>query len=113
MTMNATGMGAGGALLLAGSLLAGETHALPRDGETWGALAFLVVVGSVLVFVLYLFVLERWSASRTTYAFLIIPVVTVALSAWLDDEDVDVGLVLGGALVFVGVYVGVLRPARE
>ena len=113
VTMNAVGMATGGVLLLAGSALAGESHPLPRGGETWAALVYLVVVGSVLVFVLYLFVLERWSASRTTYGFLIIPVVTVALSAWLDDEKVGLGLVLGGALVLAGVYIGAIRPARE
>jgi len=108
VTMNALGMATGAVLLLAGSLLAGESHPLPRDGETWAALVYLIVVGSVLVFVLYLFVLARWSASRTTYGFLIIPVVTVALSAWLDDEKVGLGLVLGGVLVLAGVYVGAL-----
>ena len=97
VTMNAVGMATGGVLLVAGSALAGESHSLPRGGETWAALVYLVVIGSVLVFVLYLFVLERWSASRTTYGFLIIPVVTVALSAWLDDEKVGSGLVLGGS----------------
>ncbi|MDQ3379462.1 MAG: DMT family transporter [Actinomycetota bacterium] len=113
VTMNATGMATGAALLLVGSALAGETRQLPRDGETWAALAYLAVVGSVVVFVLYLFVLERWSASRTSYQFLLIPVVTVALSAWLDDEAIGLGLVFGGLLVFAGVYVGVLRPMRE
>jgi drug/metabolite transporter (DMT)-like permease len=113
VTMNAVGMATGGVLLLGGSALAGESHPLPRGGETWAALVYLVVVGSVLVFVLYLFVLERWSASRTTYGFLIIPVVTVALSAWLDDEKVGLGLVLGGALVLAGVYIGAIRPTRE
>ena len=113
VTMNAVGMATGGVLLLVGSALAGESHPLPKGGETWAALVYLVVVGSVLVFVLYLFVLERWSASRTTYGFLIIPVVTVALSAWLDGEKVGFGLVVGGALVLVGVYIGAIRPARE
>ncbi|CAN5651057.1 hypothetical protein BH18ACT13_BH18ACT13_13420 [soil metagenome] len=112
VTMNALGMATGAVLLLAGSLLAGELHPLPRDGETLAALVYLIVVGSVLVFVLYLFVLARWSASRTTYGLLIIPVVTVALSAWLDDEKVGLGLVLGGVLVLAGVYVGALRPVH-
>jgi drug/metabolite transporter (DMT)-like permease len=41
----------------------------------------------------------------------LIPFVTVA-SAWLDDEPVGAGLVLGGFLVLAGVYIGALRPAR-
>ena len=113
VVMNAAGMGTGAALLLAGSVLARESHPLPRDGETLAAIAYLVLVGSVLVFVLYIFVLEHWSATRTSYEFLLIPVVTVALSAWLDNEAVGLGLVLGGALVLAGVYVGVLRPVRD
>jgi drug/metabolite transporter (DMT)-like permease len=38
---------------------------------------------------------------------------TVALSAWLDDEPLTTGLVLGGLLVLAGVYVGALRPHAE
>lgn len=38
---------------------------------------------------------------------------TVVLSAWLDDEPVGSGFVLGGLLVLVGVYFGaLLRPER-
>ena len=111
VTMNAIGMASGTALLLAGSLLAGETAALPADDGTWIALGYLVAVGSVVVFLLYLFVLGRWTASRAAYVFVLIPFVTVVLSAWLDDEPVGSELVLGGLLVLAGVYVGALRPA--
>jgi drug/metabolite transporter (DMT)-like permease len=113
VTMNAVAMAAGAALLLAGALARGESLELPRRGETWAALGYLVLVGSVLVFVLYLVVLRYWSASRTAHEFALIPVVTVALSAWLDDEPVTGGLVLGGLLVLAGVYVGALRPEQE
>jgi drug/metabolite transporter (DMT)-like permease len=41
----------------------------------------------------------------------LIPFVTVLLSAWLDQEPLGVGLLLGGLLVLAGVYVGALRPA--
>jgi len=79
---------------------------------TWAAVAYVVVVGSVVVFLLYLVVLHRWAASRAAYLFVLIPFVTVALSAWLDDEPVEATLVLGGLLVLAGVYVGALRPQR-
>jgi drug/metabolite transporter (DMT)-like permease len=112
VTMNGVGMVAAAVLLLAGSLVAGEPMALPERTATWAAVAYLVVVGSVLVFVLYLIMLRHWTASRAAYTFVLIPIVTVALSAWLDDEPVRPGLVLGGLLVLAGVYVGALRPAR-
>ena len=44
---------------------------------------------------------------------ILIPIVTVLLSAWIDDEPISAGLVLGGPLVLAGVYVGALRPAAS
>ena len=112
VAMNAVGMTAGAALLVAGSAVAGESIVLPRRAATWAALGYLVLVGSVVVFVLYLVVLRYWTASRAAYLFVLIPFVTVVLSVWLDDEPVGAGLVFGGLLVLAGVYVGALRPAR-
>ena len=60
----------------------------------------------------YLVVLRYWAASRAAYGFVLTPFITVMLSAWLDDEPIHVGLILGGLLVLAGVYVGVLRPSR-
>jgi drug/metabolite transporter (DMT)-like permease len=112
VSMNAVGMVAAAAVLFAASLVADDPLVLPDHRETWAAMGYLVLVGSVLVFLLYVLVLRYWSASRASYGFVIIPFVTFVLSAWLDDEPVGVGLVLGGALVLGGVYVGALRPAR-
>jgi drug/metabolite transporter (DMT)-like permease len=113
VTMNAVGMGTAALLLVTGSLLVGETIELPERAETWAALAYLVVVGSVVVFSLYIVVLRYWTASRMSYTFVLVPVVTVALSAWLDDEPVHLGLLLGGSMVLIGVYLGALRSPVE
>jgi drug/metabolite transporter (DMT)-like permease len=92
---------------LIGSLLYGLFNFAGSFGLT-----YLVVIGSVVVFLLYLIVLRYWTASRASYGFVIIPFVTIVLSAWLDNEPVGIGLVLGGLLVLAGVHVGALRPAR-
>jgi drug/metabolite transporter (DMT)-like permease len=112
IVINALGMAVGAAILLVGSAVAREPFELPDRLETWLALSYLVVIGSIVVFVLYLVVLRYWSASRAAYTFVLVPLVTVALSAWLDDEPIRGGLVLGGLFVLAGVYVGALRPAR-
>ena len=112
VTMNAVGMTVGAAVLLAGSLVADEPIVLPHRPEIWAAMTYLVVIGSVVVFLLYLIVLRYWAASRASYGFVIIPFVTLVLSAWLDNEPVGIGLALGGLLVLAGVYIGALRPAR-
>ena len=113
VTANAVGMAIGSAILLALALLLEESIVLPERGATWLALAYMVVLGSGPVFVLYLVVVRLWSASRAAYTFVLIPIVTVVLSAWIDDEPIGAGLVLGGPLVLAGVYVGALRPAAS
>jgi drug/metabolite transporter (DMT)-like permease len=113
VTMNAVGMVAGAAVLVAVAFAAGDTFELPDGAATWAAVWYLVTLGSVGVFLLYLFVLKRWIASRAAYSFVLIPIVTVVLSAWLDDEPVGWGLVVGGVLVLAGVYIGALREPGE
>jgi drug/metabolite transporter (DMT)-like permease len=112
VTTNAVGMATGAAILVALSLLLKESVALPERDATWLALAYMVVLGSGPVFVLYLVVVRLWSASRAAYTFVLIPIVTVLLSAWIDDEPIGAGLVLGGLLVLTGVYVGALRSVK-
>lgn len=113
ITMNAVGMLVGGLLLLIATFVVGEPKRLPSRRETWGALAYIVLVGSVVVFVLFLLVLRYWPASRAAYAFAIITTVTILLSAWLDAEPLRADLLLGGTLVLVGVYVGALSGGPQ
>ncbi|HZM78701.1 MAG TPA: EamA family transporter [Candidatus Limnocylindrales bacterium] len=109
VTTNAIGMAIGAAVLLASSFLLRQAHPLPQRTETWLALVYLVIPGSIGVFVLYLLVLRSWPASKAAYLFVVIPFVTLALSAWLDQEKVGPGVVVGGLLVLAGVYFGALR----
>jgi drug/metabolite transporter (DMT)-like permease len=112
VTTNAIGMAVGAVVLLLLTLVSGQAIALPDETGTWLAIAYMVVLGSGPVFVLYVVVVRRWSASRASYSFVLIPLVTVLLSAWIDDEPIGAGLVLGGLLVLAGVYVGALRPQQ-
>jgi drug/metabolite transporter (DMT)-like permease len=110
--MNGVGMLVGAVLLVAGAAVAGEPMVVPQRAATWIALGYVVTVGSIAVFLLLIFVLQRWSASRAAYVMVLIPFVSVGLSAWLDDEPVRGGLVIGGLLVVSGVYFGALRQTR-
>jgi drug/metabolite transporter (DMT)-like permease len=58
-------------------------------------------------------VLQRWAASRTTYSIILITFITVVLSVLLDNEPIGVGMIIGGPLILVGVYVGAIRPSRK
>jgi len=108
---NAVAMAVGAALLLALSLLTGEPKQIPSHVPTLLALAYLVLIGSVVVFTLYLIVIERWTASATTYSLLLMPLVSVVAAAVLLNEPITPLLVVGGGLVLAGVYVGAFAPS--
>ncbi|MDP8927577.1 MAG: hypothetical protein M3O70_03120 [Actinomycetota bacterium] len=79
--MNIIAMGVGGGvLLLALSVVTGETFTVPREAVTWGAQGYLVLAGSIGVFWLYVFVLRGWTASAASYQLVLIPLVTVPVS---------------------------------
>ena len=109
VVMNAVGMLAGATILVGASALANEPFVLPERVATWAALAYVVTAGSIAVFLLLVFIIQRWPASRASYVMVVIPIVGVLLSAWLDDEPMRVGLIFSGLLVMFGVYVGALR----
>jgi drug/metabolite transporter (DMT)-like permease len=111
---NAIGMLLGAGLLVVVALVTGEGIVLPTRPETWVAMAYLIGPGSVVVFVLVLYVLARWTVSATSYAFLLFPLVAILLGAILLQEPVQPSFLAGGAIVLAGVYVGaVYRPRRR
>ena len=108
---NAIGMLLGGGLLGVAAVVAGETPVVPVRLDTWLAMLYLVGPGSIGVFVLVLYVLSHWTASVTSYAFLLFPIVAVVLGALLLAEPVQPSFLAGGAIVLAGVYIGaVYRP---
>lgn len=110
---NAVGMLVGGALLAAASVAAGEAWTLPAQADTWVAAGWLVLAGSVGLFWLFLYVVQRWTASASAYATPLMPVVAVVLAAVLTGEGISAGEAFGGLLVIAGAYVGALRRARR
>jgi drug/metabolite transporter (DMT)-like permease len=110
---NGIAMLVGAAILFPMSMLAGEPAGLPQDASTWLALVYLVLLGSVGLFALLLYSLERWTATAVSYQVVISPVLAFALSAWLLDEPLTSGLLVGGLLVLVGVYLGTLAPGES
>lgn len=112
MATNAIAVTTGATLLLGVSLVAGEEWALPTTSATWISFIYLVFLGTVVLFYLYLLVLSRWTASSTNYAFLLFPIVTVVIAAWLLGEEVTVIFLVGGAIVLLGVWVGAFSSSQ-
>jgi drug/metabolite transporter (DMT)-like permease len=113
VSLNAVGIGVGGTMLLALTFATGETLGLPESDLTWFAQAYLVLIGSVVGFTLYVFVLNRWTASAVSYEGVLIPLVAIVLAWWLQDEHLTWAFAGGAVLVLIGVYVGALRQGSE
>jgi drug/metabolite transporter (DMT)-like permease len=108
---NAIGMAVGTVILLVLMPFFHESYGLPTATSSWAAQGYLVLMGTVGVFALYLFLLSRWTASAVSYEFVLAPVVGIVLAAWLFDERITGTFALGSILVLVGVYLGAIRPA--
>ncbi|AYF88518.1 MULTISPECIES: drug/metabolite exporter YedA [unclassified Pseudomonas] len=105
---SAAEMLAGGVALLAGSLLSGERMAAAPTLAGWGALAYLIVFGSIIAFSSYLYLLKNVRpAAATSYAY-VNPVVAVLLGIGFAGETFGAEeglamLVIIGAVVLIGL----------
>ncbi|BAU72468.1 drug/metabolite exporter YedA [Metapseudomonas furukawaii] len=105
---SAAEMLAGGVALLAGSLLSGERLVAAPTLAGWGALAYLVVFGSIIAFSAYLYLLKQVRpAAATSYAY-VNPVVAVLLGIGFAGETIGLEeglamLVIISAVVLIGL----------
>ncbi len=112
VTTNGVGMAAASILLFVISVGFGERWVLPQLATTWLVLAWLVTVGSVGLFGLFVFVIKRWTASAAVYALTLMPVVAVITGAVFAGEAITLEIVGGGLLVMLGVYIGALSAKK-
>ncbi|MDH4561406.1 drug/metabolite exporter YedA [Pseudomonas sp. BN411] len=105
---SAVEMLAGGVALLAGSLLSGERMVAAPTLAGWGALAYLIVFGSIIAFSSYLYLLKNVRpAAATSYAY-VNPAVAVLLGIAFAGETIGIEeglamLVIIGAVVLIGL----------
>jgi drug/metabolite transporter (DMT)-like permease len=95
-----------GALLLApfcmGSLLAVKWGRVPF--RAWMGLAFLIVFGSVVAYMIYAFSLRVLSASQAAAFNYLQPAIAAGLGVWLIGERLTLAALAGGVLILTGVY---------
>ena len=107
----------GGAGLTLSGAVSGEFadfHPADMAGPAWAWLAYLVVVGSLVAFSAYVWLLGNAPLSLTaTYAY-VNPVVAVLLGALVLSEPLTAAVLVGGAVVVLGVGLVVTseRPRR-
>ena len=70
----------------------------------WWGLAFMIVFGSVISYLLFAYVLTELAASRAAAFNYLQPVIASGLGVWVLSERLTSKVLIGGALILVGVY---------
>jgi drug/metabolite transporter (DMT)-like permease len=109
----AMGMLAGGVLLALVSGAGGEIDDAPFTREALAAIAYLIVVGSVVGFTAYVWLLKVAPASTvSTYAY-VNPVIALVLGWAFNDEVITARTLVAGAAIIVGVALMVSRGLEK
>ena len=80
------------------------THWAALHLEAWGGLAFLIVFGSVISYLLFAYVLTELAASRVAAFNYLQPVIASALGIWVLSERLTSKGLIGGGLILAGLY---------
>lgn len=94
----------GGMVMLAASALRGENWPAQISAKSWGALVFLVVLGSLVAYSAYVYLLKTVRplvASSNTF---INPIVAFAVGIWFANESVTNTEYAALAVILVGVF---------
>jgi len=103
--MNFVGMGIAAVLLLGSSLLVERGMPVTWTPVAVGSVVYLAVVGSVLTFVSYYWLLKRIQAVYLSLTSFVNPIVAVMLGAVVLDESLPPAIVLGASMVLAGILI--------
>jgi drug/metabolite transporter (DMT)-like permease len=78
---------------------------MPRQLGTWGAILFLAVISSCVAYLLYFYLLHSIGPTRTLFVTYMFPLVGVISGAVFLGEQIDLWMVIGGALVLFSVLI--------
>ncbi|MDO9086069.1 MAG: EamA family transporter [Anaerolineaceae bacterium] len=112
ITTNSISMIMGSLILFAFSTLSREVPHIPNMSVTFLAVIYLIFFGSIVMFVLALYVIARWKASASSYQLVLMPIVTILFSSWLSHESISFTFLYGGFIVLAGVYIGSIMPSE-
>lgn len=83
----------------------GNAISIPAiPGESWAAIAYLIIFGSLIAFVCYLYALQNLPTEQASIYAYINPMVAV-LCGWLFfQEKISIYIIVGGLVTLLGVY---------
>jgi drug/metabolite transporter (DMT)-like permease len=94
-----------GVVLYSVSSVTGRAVALSAiPWQSWMAIAYLVIFGSLIAFVCYLYALQNLPTEQASIYAYINPIVAVVLGSIVFDEKLTIYLAIGGIVTLLGVY---------
>ena len=94
-----------GIVLYSFSSVTGRAVALTAiPWQSWAAIAYLVIFGSLIAFVCYLYALQNLPTEQASIYAYINPIVAVVLGSIVFDEKLTIYLAIGGLVTLLGVY---------
>lgn len=72
--------------------------------NSWWAIAYLVIVGSVLTFVAFIYMLQRLPPEINSIYAYINPIIAVLLGAMIFGEPLTLAIAIGGAITLGGLF---------
>ncbi len=100
-------------LVVAGFLLEGSPLAFRWTPRAVVSIFYLALVGSVIAFLLFYWLLQRMDVTRVLLIALVTPVLALALGAAVLGERLGGRAVIGTVMILGGVFLGMRRPARR
>lgn len=107
--LNAPSMLVGSVLLAVTSLVVGDGYRLPTAGATWGAIVYLAIAGSVVSFLIYFWLLKKWSATSLSFIAIFTPALALLLGFLVRHERPTGWSALGATLILAGVLLALTK----
>ncbi len=103
----------GGIALMIVSALHGETYPSVISAKSWGAMLFLVVLGSLVAYSAYQFLLKNVRTLVASSNTFVNPIVAFVLGIWLANETVTSTEYAALAVILVGVFLVLSASGEE
>lgn len=109
----ALGMGYGALIMFILALVLGKNFVIDTSSSYLISLAYLTIFGSIVAFSTYLTLVSKIGPSKAAYAIVVVPVVAVTISTFLEDFNFTVYTALGMTLLILGNILALYNKKRN
>jgi drug/metabolite transporter (DMT)-like permease len=103
----------GGTVLMIWSTLTGETWPADISNKSWGAMVFMIVLGSLVAYSAYQWLLKNVRTLVASSNTFVNPIVAFAVGIWLGNEQVATNEYIALAVILIGVFLVLTAENKE